>query len=62
MHGKGTDGRQGVAISQLRPAGIGRFGLRRVDVVARSEFLKRGEPIVVVEVEGNRVVVEPLQS
>jgi hypothetical protein len=31
----------------------------RVDVVTRGEFLDPQTPIIVIEVEGNRVVVAP---
>jgi membrane-bound serine protease (ClpP class) len=41
----------------LRPGGTARIGERRVDVVTRGEFLEPGTPLVVVEIEGNRVVV-----
>jgi membrane-bound serine protease (ClpP class) len=51
-------GRTGVALSPLRPAGIARFGVRRVDVTSRSEFLGRGASVRCVTVEGNRVTVE----
>ena len=53
-------GQEGVVISPLRPAGIARFGLKRLDVVSRAEFLPRGARVVVVDVEGNRIVVEPV--
>lgn len=50
-------GREGVAQSTLRPAGIALIEGRRVDVVADSAMLEAGTPVVVVKVEGNRVVV-----
>ncbi|MEY2807785.1 MAG: hypothetical protein RIR65_2202 [Planctomycetota bacterium] len=50
-------GKAGVAESMLRPGGTARIGERRVDVVTRGEFLEAGTPLVVVEIEGNRVVV-----
>ena len=51
-------GQVGVTSSDLRPAGIADFEGRRVDVVTDSEFLDSGQRVRVVEVEGNRVVVE----
>ena len=51
-------GLRGVALSPLRPSGIARFGERRVDVTAESDFLEPGTPVVVVNVAGNRVKVE----
>jgi membrane-bound serine protease (ClpP class) len=54
-------GSTGMALSDLRPAGIAEIGGRRVDVVADSEFLSQGTAVRVVEVEGNRVVVEAVE-
>ncbi|MDZ4858880.1 MAG: NfeD family protein [Candidatus Hydrogenedentes bacterium] len=51
-------GRQGVATSLLRPAGRGRFGDKTLQVVSVSEFIEEGTPIVIVQVEGNRYVVD----
>jgi len=50
-------GQTGVAEGPLRPAGIARIGGRRVDVVTRGELIDHGEPVQVLEVSGNRVVV-----
>jgi membrane-bound serine protease (ClpP class) len=51
-------GKEGVATTSLRPAGIATFGTRRVDVVTRGEHLPAGASVRVLKVEGNRVVVE----
>ncbi|MEX1025565.1 MAG: NfeD family protein [Planctomycetota bacterium] len=58
----GLVGAEGVTLSPCRPAGTARLGTRRVDVVSRGEFLEAGQPVHVVEVVGNRVVVAPLES
>ncbi len=50
-------GMQGVATTDLRLAGKARLGEVVVDVVSRDEYIEKGEPVVVVEVEGVRVVV-----
>lgn len=50
-------GRHGTAVSPLRPAGIAHIDDLRVDVVSQGEFIEPGEPIEVIEVDGNRVVV-----
>lgn len=55
-------GKEGVTLSMLRPAGLAEIDEARVDVVADSEFIDRGVAIRVVEVEGNRVVVEALEA
>jgi len=51
-------GLKGVATSMLRPAGRGRFGDKTYQVVSRAEFIEEGTPITIVEVEGNRYVVD----
>ena len=50
-------GLSGVAESFLRPAGIARFGDRRVDVQTEGDFIEKGEKVVIVRTEGNRVFV-----
>jgi membrane-bound serine protease (ClpP class) len=50
-------GKDGVAESMLRPAGVARLDGRRVDVVTRGEMIQAGERVRVLAVEGNRVVV-----
>ena len=52
-------GRAGVAVTVLRPAGKVQIADRRVDVVTRGEMIDPGTQVVVIEVEGNRVVVKP---
>lgn len=51
-------GLRGIAETPLRPAGIGVFDDRRLNVVARGQFLDKGSPIVIAESHGNRIVVE----
>ena len=51
-------GRKGLADTRLRPAGIGVFGARRVDVVTRGDYLEKGTSIRVVEAHGSRMIVE----
>lgn len=50
-------GKQGVLEADCRPAGVARLDGRRVDVVTRGEWIERGAPVRVVDVQGNRVVV-----
>jgi membrane-bound serine protease (ClpP class) len=51
-------GLKGIAGTPLHPAGIGLFGDKRLDVVARGDFIDKGSPIVVAQTHGNRIVVE----
>lgn len=50
-------GKEGIAASNLHPAGFATIDGRRVDVVSQGQMISKGESIRVVEVEGNRVVV-----
>jgi membrane-bound serine protease (ClpP class) len=51
-------GLTGTAVTPLHPGGIGLFGDRRLNVVARGAFVEKGAPIVIAEAHGNRIVVE----
>ena len=55
-------GKEGAAVTHLRPAGIAMFGDRRVDVVTQGELLDRETRIRVIKVEGNRVVVGRIEE
>jgi membrane-bound serine protease (ClpP class) len=55
-------GETGVALTDLRPAGTAVFNGKRVDVVADGSFVQKGRAVKVVNVEGLRVVVRPLES
>ena len=50
-------GKEGVTVSELRPAGIALINGRRTDVVTDGEFVAVDQAVEVVEVSGNRVVV-----
>jgi membrane-bound serine protease (ClpP class) len=50
-------GQHGTAASPLRPAGLANLAGERVDVVSEGEFIDTGEPIEVIRVDGNRIVV-----
>ena len=55
-------GKRGTTASTLRPAGIATLEGERVDVVSDGEFIETGEPITVVKVDGNRIVVRQLRG
>lgn len=50
-------GMDGVAITDLRPAGTAQIGSERVDVVTEGEYLHQGSPVRVIRSEGYRHVV-----
>ena len=50
-------GKEGVAQSDLRPAGVALIGGSRLDVVTEGSMIDAGGRVKVIAVEGNRVVV-----
>lgn len=56
------EGAEGVAITDLRPAGVGLFGDERMDVVSESEWIEEGTRIRVLSAEGYRHVVRAIES
>jgi membrane-bound serine protease (ClpP class) len=57
---KGLLGFEGLTLTPLRPSGSARIDQRQVDVISDGQFIEAGQRIRVVQVEGARVVVEPL--
>jgi membrane-bound serine protease (ClpP class) len=55
-------GRRGVAVTDLRPAGVGRFDGERIDIVAEEGWLTAGTAIEIVRAEGYRHVVRSADS
>jgi membrane-bound serine protease (ClpP class) len=53
-------GKHGKTVSPLRPAGIADIEGERVDVVSDGDVIDAGDPITVVRVDGNRIVVRRL--
>lgn len=50
-------GASGTTTTALRPAGTALFGGELVDVVSDGAFIQPGQKVMVIQVEGNRVVV-----
>lgn len=55
-------GTTGSALTDLRPAGVARFGQDRVDVVSEGDFISVGSKLIVVRVEGSRVTVRKVDT
>jgi membrane-bound serine protease (ClpP class) len=53
-------GQDGIAMTDLRPAGTAQIGHERVDVVTEGEYVAQGRPVRVVRSEGYRHVVRGL--
>jgi len=54
-------GKQGVLLSDCRPAGKARIEGEKVDVVSDGDFMKKGTAVEVIQVEGSRVVVRQVR-
>jgi membrane-bound serine protease (ClpP class) len=55
-------GRDGVAITDLRPSGTAAFGQERLDVVTEGEYLAQGTAVEVVRSDGYRHVVRAART
>ncbi|HMP73348.1 MAG TPA: NfeD family protein [Kiritimatiellia bacterium] len=55
-------GEEGKTLTALRPGGAAWIGENRLDVVTRGEFVDAGALVKVVEVHGNRIVVEQVEA
>lgn len=59
---KSLIGKEGVALTTLRPAGTAEIDGQKYDVVADSEYIKNGTKIKVLKTEGMRVVVVQIKE
>ena len=55
---RGVLGKEGEALSQLRPSGTALIDDKRYVVVTRGELLEKGTQVKVADVAGNRIVVK----
>ncbi|CAN5853530.1 NfeD family protein [soil metagenome] len=55
-------GIDGVAVTDLRPAGMGRFGEENIDIVSEGGWVVAGTPIRITRAEGYRHVVRAIGS
>lgn len=53
-------GKEGDALTILRPAGTCDFSGVRLDVVTEGSFVKKGTKVKIIRVEGRRIVVAPI--
>jgi membrane-bound ClpP family serine protease len=52
-------GKEGIALTDLRPSGIGIFEEKQLDVLSQAQYIGKGTPIVIVKVEGSKLIVSP---
>nr|WP_245251932.1 nodulation protein NfeD [Paenibacillus sediminis] len=51
-------GKQGTSLTPLRPAGTAIVDGKRIDVVTEGGFIEAGRPVMIISVDGTRVVVK----
>lgn len=54
------EGKQGMAITTLRPAGKAKIDGQLIDVMSEGDFIKKGDKIKILKVEGNRILVRKI--
>ncbi len=52
------EGKEGIAVTTLRPAGIAEIEGRRIDVVTDGTYIEAGNRIRIVKTEGRKIIVE----
>ncbi len=55
-------GKRGEAVTNLVPSGKARIGGQLIDVISDGRLIEKGQPIEVVQVSGNRVVVQSSET
>jgi membrane-bound serine protease (ClpP class) len=55
-------GLEGITHSDLRPSGTAYFGERKIDVVTLGDYIPQRSRVRIVEVHGNRIVVEAVPN
>lgn len=51
-------GKTGTTLTPLRPSGTAAFNGEKLDVLSEGEFILEGEKVVVIKVEGNKIMVK----
>lgn len=51
-------GFHGIALNDLRPSGYADFDGKRLDVVTRGEFVKKGEKVEIMDIDGVKIMVK----
>ncbi len=55
-------GKEGITVTDLRPAGMAKIDGMRMDVISHEGFIKQGTNVKVINTSGNRIVVEKTDS
>ncbi len=51
-------GKEGIAITDLKPSGKGEFDGERYDVLSQGNFIEKGAKLKITEVKNNKIFVE----
>lgn len=51
-------GKEGIALTDLRPCGVGCFEEKSFDVMSDGQYILKGSEIMVCKVEGSKIVVK----
>jgi len=57
---KRLTGKEGIAITPLRPSGIAEINGKKLNVLTRGEYVDSNSKIKIISVEGNKIVVEAI--
>jgi membrane-bound serine protease (ClpP class) len=55
---KRLTGKEGIAITTLRPSGKAEVNGKKLNVITRGEYVDSNTKIKIISVEGNKIVVE----
>lgn len=55
-------GKEGVALTVLRPAGTAEFDNEKLDVVSECEYLEKGTRIKIIKIDGRKVLVRSIEN
>ena len=50
-------GKKGVAMTDLRPTGVGQIDGINFDVISEGNYISAGEPVEIIKVEGSKLIV-----
>jgi len=54
-------GKEGITLTVLKPTGIAKIDQQKIDVVSKEPFIDKDKKIKVIEVIGNKVIVEEVK-
>lgn len=55
-------GKEGITVTDLRPAGIALIEGKRIDVVSKGDFILKDNRVKVTAADGNRIVVRLIEN